>query len=184
MSDNPGQYPGSNPGEPGQGSEAAGDGPVFNPQSGWPQGSDPATPPPPPPQPGQQYGGYPPQPQYAGYQGYGYQVPVQRPDDSGSTLAMVLGIVGLAGGLAMCGLPLVVSPFAWVVGHRSLARIRASNGALGGEGQARAGQILGIVGTVLLFLAVLAVVLFIVLAVNDPNFFDDTGTTGTNVGLH
>ncbi len=80
-----------------------------------------------------------------------------------STLAMVLGIVGLVGGFIACGLGLVLSPFAWALGRNALRDIRASQGRVGGEGPAKTGMITGIIGTVLLVLAVLAVIAFAVL---------------------
>ena len=66
----------------------------------------------------------------------------------------MLGLVGLVGAFIFCGVTLLVSPFAWGVGHSALKDIRASQGRIGGESQARTGMILGIVGTALLILAV------------------------------
>ena len=83
-----------------------------------------------------------------GYPPYGAYAP-PRPDHPQSTLALILGIVGLVGAFMFCGLRLVVSPFAWALGRNALKDIRASQGRIGGEGQARAGMIMGIVGTVL-----------------------------------
>ena len=100
-------------------------------------------------------GGYPPA---AGFPGY---APRDHPQ---STMAMILGLVSLVGGM-ICGLPLLAAPFAWVVGGRAVKEIRASQGQLGGEGMARAGQVMGIVGTVLLVLAIIGIVLLVVLAV-------------------
>jgi hypothetical protein len=73
---------------------------------------------------------------------------------------MVLGIVGLAGGLAL-GLPLVLSPFAWVIGGRAVREIDASGGMLGGRSSAKAGYVLGIVGTALLILGTLLLIVYI-----------------------
>jgi hypothetical protein len=88
----------------------------------------------------------------------------------------VLGLVGLIGAFVFCGLPLVVSPFAWALGRNALNEIRAAQGSLGGESQARTGMILGIIGTVLAVLAVLALVAFIVaVAASEPT------TTGSSV---
>jgi hypothetical protein len=44
---------------------------------------------------------------------------------------------------------------AYFIGNSSLNRIRASGGTLGGEGLAKAGRILGIIGTVFLVLFVI-----------------------------
>lgn len=72
-------------------------------------------------------------------------------DHPQATTALVLGILGLV----LCG---VLAPFAWVVGGRAVREIDASGGALGGRSQANAGRILGIVGSVLLLLAVVVLV--------------------------
>ena len=123
----------------------------------------------------QQYGQQPPygQQQYAqpaygqaayAQQPYGAYAPGQ-PKQSQATMAMILGIVGLALGVLMCGLGLLVSPFAWAMGRSSLREIRASEGQLGGETEARAGMVTGIIGTVLLVLALLALVAFVVVLV-------------------
>ncbi len=128
-----------------------------------------------PPQPGQP-APYSPapgvpayQPPYVGYQ----QVP---PDHPQSTLALVLGLVGLIGGFLLCGVAWIVSPFAWAVGSSALKDIRASQGRVGGEGKAQAGMILGIIGTVLLILAVILVIGFVVLVV-----VSDTSSTGSSI---
>lgn len=89
---------------------------------------------------GQQYA---PPPQGA----YAYQVP----DHPKATTAMVLGIVGLV----LCQ---VLSPFAWVMGKTTLQEIDASAGRVGGRGQAQAGYVLGIVGTVLLGISIVVLV--------------------------
>jgi Domain of unknown function (DUF4190) len=116
------------------------------PQQPGPQGY-----PPPPayPQPGYQQPGYPPQ--YSGYQPY---MPPQ--DHPQATLAMILGIVGVV----LCG---ICAPFAWVIGKRAMNEIDASGGTWGGRGQAQAGFILGIIGSVFLLLAVLYVVFIVII---------------------
>lgn len=137
-------------------------------------------------QPGQQQYGQPPyqQPdpyqqagQYGqGYQGYGQPYGTftpAPPNHPQATTAMVLGLVGLVGSLVLCGLTLVVSPFAWALGRNSLKEIEASQGRLGGESSARAGMIMGIIGTVLLGLGLLMIIGFAVVVA--------IGTAGTNV---
>ncbi|WP_200936175.1 DUF4190 domain-containing protein [Marmoricola sp. Leaf446] len=103
-----------------------------------------------------------------GYGGHGPGSPygTTAPNHGQATTAMVLGIVGLASIPILCGVGLVVSPFAWVIGRSSLRAIRASGGRYGGEGQAKAGYIMGVIGTVLLVLGLVALVAFVVLAVN------------------
>ncbi|MEO8503316.1 MAG: DUF4190 domain-containing protein [Acidobacteriota bacterium] len=65
---------------------------------------------------------------------------------SRSTTALVLGIIGILC-CQLCG------PFAWWIGKQELDAIRAGNVAASNEGMAKAGMILGIVGTVLLGLS-------------------------------
>ncbi len=85
-------------------------------------------------------GGYPPQP--------GYAPPPEHPR---ATTVLVLGILGLV----LCG---VLAPFAWVIGKSTLEEIDASGGRWGGRSSANTGYILGIVGSVMLGLALLRVV--------------------------
>jgi len=103
--------------------------------------------------PGAPYGppGQPPFPGY-GY-GYGYPPPPKHPD-AGSALA--LGLVAIIGGMACC-LPLLVAPFAWAKGRLVVREIDASPTPVTGRSEANTGMILGIIGTVLLVLGLLAV---------------------------
>jgi hypothetical protein len=113
---------------------------------------------------GQQPGGYGQQPGGYGQQPGGYGQPGQYGSDPGqwapppqggyaqqtkdhprATLVLVLGIVGVL----CCSF---TAPFAWVMGRRAMQEIDASGGQLTGRGQAQAGFILGILGTVLLVL--------------------------------
>jgi hypothetical protein len=102
---------------------------------------------------GQPYGAYPP--------GYG----AMSPEHPSATTGMVLGIVGLVGVLTCGGITLVLSPFAWVIGGRAVREIDASPGRYRGREKANAGRIMGIIGTVLLALGVLAIIAVIVLAI-------------------
>ena len=96
-------------------------------------------------------------PPYGGYA-------ARPPDHPQATLALVLGLVGVVGAFVFCGCRCWSrrSP-----GARSLALkdIRASQGQLGGESQARTGMILGIVGTALLVLVVVVLIIIIVAAI-------------------
>src|SRR4051794_17954533 len=78
------------------------------------------------------------------------------PDPPKATTALVLGILGIV----VCGF---VAPFAWKVGRDTVRDIDASQGRLGGRGSAQAGYILGVLGTVLLGLGLLAAVVVLVL---------------------
>lgn len=99
--------------------------------------------------------------------------PHQPPrDHPRATTALVLGILGIV----LCG---VLAPFAWVVGGRAVREIDASGGALGGRSQANAGRILGIVGSVLLLVAVIALLGMLVLgAVVSTGFESGVVDTG------
>ena len=102
-------------------------------------------PPPQPPQPGQ-----PPYPPYGG-------VP-QRETAPGAIVALVLGIVGVI----FCQ---VAAPFAWVLGRRAEETIAAEPQRYSRKDLATTGKILGIVGTVLLILAVIAGIVLIIVAI-------------------
>lgn len=94
---------------------------------------------PPPP------GGYGQSPAYSG----------PAPNEPSAVTAMVLGILGIT----VCG---VLAPFAWNVGKKSVDNIRNNPGQYSGEGMAQAGYILGIIGTVLLGLALIFLLIWVV----------------------
>jgi len=91
--------------------------------------------------PGQQYSGqpYPGQPYPGSYQ----------PDHPSATTALVLGILGL-----VVFAPL--APFAWGIAAKARTEIRQSPGRYRAAGSLQAGYVLGIIGTVLLALGILA----------------------------
>lgn len=124
-------------------------------------------------QPQQPYGqqpahGYPP-PGAGGYgqqgfpaQGYGAPPIPKHPQ---AQTAMVLGIIALAGSFA-CVVPILLSPFAWYLGAKAKREIAADPQRWGGQSDAQAGFIMGIIGSVLLVLGTLALIalgLFILL---------------------
>jgi len=106
----------------------------------------------PPPGYGQQ--GWPPAPPYGSAPAYGFA----PPDHPKANTSLVLGILGVV----LCQ---VVAPFAWVIGRRTVQEIDASGGRWGGRGQAQAGFVLGIVGTVILGLSIAAVLIYGILLV-------------------
>lgn len=115
---------------------------------------------------------YPPQAQVP-YGAPTYGGPMTPPHPSATT-AMVLGICAL-GGMFICGLPIVLAPFAWLIGGRAVKDIDANPGRYSGRQQAQAGRIMGMIGSALLVLATIAFVAFIALAVvagdsSDSNF--------------
>lgn len=121
----------------------------------------------------QPYGGYP--------AGYGAGLP----EHPSATTALVLGIVGLVG-IAFCGgLTLVLSPFAWAIGRRSVREIDAAPGRYSGREKANAGRIMGLIGTILLVIGVLVVGAVIVLAIAiTPSHVEiNPGTPATHHGL-
>lgn len=125
---------------------------------------------------GQPYGQVPPgQPPIGGYPpaaygyGYGFSPPQDHPNAS---TAMILGIVALVGGIT-CGVPLFAAPFAWWLGAKARREIDASGGQQGGRGNAQAGFVMGIIGTILLVLGIVAIVVFVIAGLSGA--FDEPG---------
>ncbi len=83
-----------------------------------------------------------------------YQPPPNHPQ---STTVLILGILSLV----VCQL---IGPFAWRMGNRVLGEIDASGGAYGGRESVNIGRILGIIGTALFALSILALIFFVVVA--------------------
>lgn len=91
-------------------------------------------------------------------------LPVQPPPkEPGADAALIWGVVAVAGAF-FCVLPVVLSPVALVLGRRSLATIRATPG-LRGETEAMTGFVLGVIGTVLMALGLLALIAVAVVVV-------------------
>lgn len=76
----------------------------------------------------------------------------------GATASLVLGIIGVV----LCQL---CAPFAWYMGKKAERLVDASGGVLQGRGEATAGKILGIVGCVLLVLAIIFVIAIVAFGV-------------------
>ena len=86
-----------------------------------------------------------------------YSAPaVQRPDGSA---ALILGIIGLAGGVFSCCALLFLCIIAWVLGNGHAKKCREMG--LEPEGSGSTGRILGIIGTVFFILAVLGWIAYI-----------------------
>lgn len=101
-------------------------------------------------------GGSPP-PSQGGQGAYGaYGVPAAAPAHPSASTVLVLGILGLV----VCG---ILAPFAWVKGTRTLREIDAQPGRWSGRDQVQIGRVLGIVGSVLLGLALVFALVMIVL---------------------
>lgn len=168
------------------GPQRPGDPQPSDPQSGGTQswGAQPDGPPPWPQQPpqgwpqaGWQQPGWQQQPPPPGWQppaqpGWGAAPPAENKLGSATT-ALVLGLVALAGGV-LCGLPLLVGPFAWVTGARARNEIDRYPGRWTNRSEATAGMVMGIVATVLVVLAVLLLALLLVVGFSGG--FDDPGT--------
>ncbi|MGB0099716.1 MAG: DUF4190 domain-containing protein [Nocardioides sp.] len=114
-----------------------------------------------------------PQQQY-GQQPYG-QPPYHRPAPPNDGLGIASMVVGIVSLVLMCGygIGLLGAPAALIMGRISMKRIDRSDGTLGGRGFAQAGFILGIIGTVLLVLALVSVAIVVFAGVNGA--FDDPG---------
>ena len=77
-----------------------------------------------------------------------YYVPPKHPQ---AVTAMVLGILGIA----VCG---ILAPIAWSIGGKAVREIDANPSAYSGRSEANAGKIMGIVGTCLIVLGIVAVI--------------------------
>lgn len=96
-----------------------------------------------------------------------YGAYVERPGGA-ATASMILGIVGLAMAVFCCGMGIfgvASSVVAWVLGRSELLKIQSGEASPAGEGQARAGMVLGIVGTVINGLIFIGVILYYVFIV-------------------
>ena len=113
------------------------------------QRQQPPPPPPPPPGPAVPPGPLPPP------EGYYAGPPVGARKADGAITALVLGILGIV----LCQL---CAPFAWSLGRKAERQVDASGGTLGGRGEATAGKILGIIGTIFLGLIILFVIIFVI----------------------
>ncbi len=102
---------------------------------------------------GQQGYGQQPYQQGYGQPAYGYQ---QFPEESQATVVVVLGAVGIV----FCQ---IVSPIAWIMGSRELSAIDAGRRDPRNRTQAKVGMWLGIIGTLLIVLAIVAVIAIIIL---------------------
>lgn len=123
-----------------------------------------------------------------GQPGYGYVDPLYGsqpafpfaplpPKHPSATTSMILGVVGLAS-LSLCGIGLVLSPFAWIMGARAVKEIDAEPTRWSGRSEANSGKIIGIIGTVLLAVVVVGIIAFIALVTTTA---PTTTSTGTNV---
>ena len=95
----------------------------------------------------------------------------------------VLGIVGLTG--MTCYITFLVAPVAWFIGHKAVKEIDANPGAYGGRTEANAGKIMGIVGTCLLVLVLIAIVILVIIGINggfDDDPYNDTYYSDTFLG--
>lgn len=90
---------------------------------------------------------------------YGFQ---QLPPHPEANNAMVFGIVGLCLSVMCGGLGVFVAPFGWIKGKRAMAEIDANPTTYGGRGNAQAGFITGLIGTILGALFLLFWVVYIV----------------------
>ncbi|HEY4584474.1 MAG TPA: DUF4190 domain-containing protein [Acidimicrobiia bacterium] len=81
------------------------------------------------------------------------------PEASQATTALVLGILGIV----LCP---VLGPFAWSMGNKEMQAIDAGRRPPENRGTANAAKILGIVGTVLVAIAIALILLIVVFSVS------------------
>jgi len=108
--------------------------------------------------------------------GYPPGYPAYQPAPPNDGLGLASMIIGIASLVLSClyGFGLLGAPAALIMGRISMKRIDRSNGQLGGRGMAQAGFILGIIGSVFLVLAIIALVVIIAVAI--AGGFDDQST--------
>lgn len=87
-----------------------------------------------------------------------------RPKMPGAVASLVLGILAVAGTFLLI-VPVFLAPLAWYHGAAARRRIEREPDRWSGAGEARAGLVLGIVGSVLMIM-VLGVLLLIALGVS------------------
>jgi hypothetical protein len=96
-------------------------------------------------------------------------VPRALPKAPGATLSLVLGIISVAGVFVL--LPVFLGPLAWYHGAAAVRRVEREPSRWSGRGEAQAGRVLGIVGSVLMML-VLGVLLLAVLGILLASTYD------------
>jgi len=96
----------------------------------------------------------------AGYAG-GYGSPATQSHPQGTTI-LVLGILGIL----LCG---VLAVIAWVMGNRAMKEIDANPAAYNNRQTVSIGRVLGIVGTILWGLGILAYIIFFVVLIGSAN---------------
>jgi Domain of unknown function (DUF4190) len=142
-----------------------------------------APPPPAPPYgaPAPPYGtpppyGAPQQPyQQPGYGQPPYGYTTAAPTDGLALGAMITGIATFVLGIVTCGIGLLGSPVALILGLVSMSRIKRSQGQLRGRGMAISAVVLGALGTLLL---IAGIVVIVAVAITDPDAFSDSGSGG------
>lgn len=90
---------------------------------------------------------------------YPVVAPTVLPIHEHASLALGLGVIGLLGS-CLCGVGLLVSPFALGIGLSARRAIREEPGRWGGDGMALGGVALGAIGVAMLVLLILAAVTF------------------------
>lgn len=90
---------------------------------------------------------------------YGFPQPPPHPE---ANTAMVFGIVGLCLSVMCGGIGVFIAPFGWAKGKRVMAEIDANPAAYSGRGNAQAGFITGLIGTIFGALYMLFWVVYIV----------------------
>lgn len=90
---------------------------------------------------------------------YGFPQPPPHPE---ANSAMVFGIVGLCLSVMCGGIGVFIAPFGWIKGKRVMAEIDANPAAYSGRGNAQAGFITGLIGTIFGALYLLAMIAYVV----------------------
>lgn len=93
-----------------------------------------------------------------------------RPKAPGATLGLVLGILAV-GGTFVLVVPVFLAPLAWYHGAAAVRRVDREPTRWSGRGEARAGQVLGMIGSALM-LMLLGILLLAALGVTLVSGYD------------
>ncbi|WP_456695605.1 DUF4190 domain-containing protein [Aeromicrobium sp. P5_D10] len=100
--------------------------------------------------------------------------PPPRPHAPGATVSLVLGLFSVIGIFAV--LPVVLGPLAWYHGVNAQREIEREPARWSGAGEARAGVILGVIGTCLLALVLLVMTVLVAGAIFAHHYDAGYGT--------
>lgn len=107
--------------------------------------------------------------------------PPVAPMHPNANTSMIIGIVGLVSIAMVCGLGLFASPVAWHMGAKAVREIDANPQQWRGRSEANTGRITGMIGTILLFVLLIAIAFVIMSLVLTVRTSDQSATWNAGV---